>query len=156
MRVSFTNASGPSPRYMPRAVLTMALAGLLSCPSYGGESAVRELDAYCVAAEGTRFGVAASQDGATNSYVWPRGSDIEITRSVHSRRTVSLWHAELDLAGFDRLASRDIPPPYCAIERQEQGQLHLVRWPKGQTPPSIAAVFAAMLADNPAEGDPVR
>lgn len=60
MRVSFTNASGPSPRYMPRAVLTMALAGLLSCPSYGGESAVRELDAYCVAAEGTRFGVAAS------------------------------------------------------------------------------------------------
>lgn len=150
MCVSFTNASGPSPRYMPRAVLTMALAGLLSCPSYAGE-----LDAYCVAAEGTRFGVAASQDGATNSYVWPRGSDIEITRSVHSRRTVSLWHAELDLAGFDRLASRDIPPPYCAIERQEQGQLHLVRWPKGQAPPSIAAVFAAMLADNPSEGDPV-
>jgi hypothetical protein len=156
MPVSFSSASEPSPRDITRAVLTVALAGLLGGPSYAGENAVRELDVYCVAAEGARFGVAASQDGATNSYVWPRGSDIEITRSVHSRRTVSLWHAELDLAGFDRLASRDIPPPYCAIEREEQGRLHVVRWPKGQTPPSIAAVFAAMLADNPAEGDPVR
>jgi hypothetical protein len=56
---------------------------------------------------------------------------MEIILGVHSRRTVSHWHAELDLTGFYRLASVDIPAPYCAIEREGQGQLHVVRWPEG-------------------------
>ncbi|GEM_PF-2319211 len=149
MRVLTTNPIRLSPKHLIRSALSLVLAGLLCLPSHGGESSVRELDAYCVGAEGTRIGVAASQDGATNNYVWPLGSDMKIIRSVHSRRTVSLWHAELDLAGFDRLASRDISPPYCAIERSEKGQFHVVRWPEGQTPPSIAAVFAAIHLAGP-------
>jgi hypothetical protein len=156
MHVPFTRASEPLPSLLLRAVLTMGIAGLFCCPSFAGDSSVRELDAYCVSADGTRSGVAASQDGATNTYVWPHGADIKIIRSTHSRRTVSAWHAELDQTGFERLTSLDIPPPYCAIGREQEGQLHVVRWPEGQTPPSFAAVFAAMLAGSPMEIGSVR
>nr|WP_314262460.1 hypothetical protein [uncultured Devosia sp.] len=156
MPVRLTNAFDPSTERLIQISMAVGIAGLSCFPSLASESTVRELDAYCITAEGTRMGVAASQDGATNTYVWPHGADMEITRSAHNRMIVSLWHRELDLIGFDSLTSHAIPPPHCAIAREEQGQYHVVRWPEGQTPPSLAAVFAAMLVGSSTQGRPVR
>lgn len=94
----------------------------------------RELDAYCVATDGTRRDVAASQDGATNSYTRYLGEECVIARSVHSRRTVSRWHAQLDAADFDTLAGTEMKAPYCAnfvnraVARCQAFEAHSFTW----------------------------
>ncbi len=131
------------------ACYIFGFACLAVSPSAADSHLVRELDAYCVSVEGTRKGVAASQDGATNFYVQRPGELLKITLSIHSRRTVSLWHAELDAAGFDDMEERDLNAPYCAIERVSAGQMHGVQWREGETPAALIDVFAAMLAAEP-------
>lgn len=145
----FPLSTGKSARPSKRqfaAVLAMGISGVLSCAALADGPFVRELDAYCVTTDGTRSGVAASQDGATNGYIWQPGSDIKITRGVHNRRTVSEWHKTLDQAGFNTLSGSDVSAPYCAIERVEQGKSHTVRWAEDSAPEPLEAVFAAMLA----------
>lgn len=109
---------------------------------------VRELDVYCVSGDGTREGVAASQDGATSYYVQRSGETPEILKSVHSRRTVSLWHAALDAAGFNAMEGPKLDAPHCAIERAQSGQVHYVRWREGEIPQSLAEVFVAIIGED--------
>lgn len=134
--------------------MTVATICLSSSPSPASPF-VRELDAYCVSRDGARQGVAASQDGATNSYVQHPGRPLELTRSVHSRRTVSHWHAQLDAAGFDDMDGPELDAPYCAIQRVQKGQSHVLQWRESEAPPAaLADLFAAMLGTGaqPIEG----
>ncbi|VDS03535.1 hypothetical protein DEVEQU_00658 [Devosia equisanguinis] len=128
----------------PRVMI--ALLGAIAMPAFADEPFARELDAYCVTADGTRTGVAASQDGATNIYVWQPRAEPIIIRSVHSRRTVSQWHRLLDEAKLDAMPTSEVPAPYCAIERTERGRLHSVRWELGAGPQSLAPIFGAIPA----------
>jgi hypothetical protein len=111
---------------------------------------VREIDAYCVSRDGVRQGVAASQDGATNAYVQHPGQPPELTRSVHSRRTVSHWHAQLDAAGFKDMEGPELDAPYCAIQSVQAGQVHIVQWRDREAPPAaLVDLFATMLDAKP-------
>lgn len=125
--------------------IIIGITGLTVSASAADSPFVRELDAYCVSADGVRRGVAASQDGATNSYVQHPSQEPLITRSVHSRRTVSRWHTALNAAGFDTLAGTEAEAPYCAIERIQYGQSHDVQWRDGETPAALVDVFGSML-----------
>jgi len=128
-------------------LVTSALAFAVSAAAADGQF-VRELEAYCVSGDGTREGVAASQDGATNSYVQRPGETVEIMQSAHNRRVVSLWHARLDAAGFDTMEGRELDAPYCAIERVQAGQMHGVQWREGEAPAALAEIFATMLGSQ--------
>lgn len=111
----------------------------------GDDRFVRELDAYCVSKAGVRTGVAASQDGATLAYVQSPDQPAVMVRTIHSRSRVSGWHDSLDLAEFEAMRTSPNAKPYCAIERSDSGGTHIVSWPEGQTPVSLAPTFDAMM-----------
>lgn len=121
------------------------LASAVVSPAVADSQFVRELDAYCVSSDGTREGVAASQDGATNFYVQRPTGTLQIVRSSHNRRAVSHWHARLDAAGFAAMEWRDLDAPYCAIERLQAGRLHRVQWREDGEPAALGEIFASML-----------
>ncbi|MHA6732113.1 hypothetical protein [Devosia sp. A369] len=110
------------------------------------DHSARELGIYCQAADGTRQGIAASQDGATLVYTHHPDAREELLRFVHSRRTVALWHAQLDAVGFDAMASLEPDADFCAISRTRAGDTHQVAWPRDAAPPApIAALFEAIM-----------
>ncbi|WP_343315441.1 hypothetical protein AAIB41_11550 [Brucella sp. BE17] len=148
MPLSFSAAYVKLPKGLRFAAMVIGIGGVLTSPVMSDGRYVRELDAYCVTADGIRSGVAASQDGATNFYVQRLGAEMEFTRSVHSRHTVSQWHAMLDRVGFNEMLSADIAAPYCGIERTEHGRVHKVIWAKGAVPEPLSDVFASMLAPS--------
>jgi len=121
------------------------LASAVVSPAAADSQFVRELDAYCVSSDGTREGVVASQDGATNFYVQRPSGTLEIVRSLHNRRAVSHWHARLDAAGFAVMEWQELDAPYCAIERLQAGRLHRVQWREDEGPTALDEIFASML-----------
>ncbi|MHA6690899.1 hypothetical protein [Devosia sp. A449] len=128
-----------------RGLLAGALLGSASA-ALANDASIRELDVYCLAADGTRGGVAASQDGATLVYTQQPNAAEDALHFVHSRSVVAQWHAQLDAAGFDGLATVEPAGDFCAIKRTQAGHVHQIAWPRDAAPPApLGALFEAIM-----------
>jgi hypothetical protein len=131
---------------MPRHHLTGAMFMVFAIIQPGAANAfTRELEVYCVASDDTRTGVAASQDGATLSYIEAAGDPAFMVLTVHNRSCVADWHGQLDLVRLETVLLATATQPYCAIERTGSGGNHKVSWPQGETPAFLAPVFKTIM-----------
>lgn len=128
-----------------RSLSLTAVLALTVTAANGDSRHIRELNVYCISADGLRTGVDASQDGATLAYVEALDGTRKMVRTLHSRQKVSLWHVALDAAGFDAMEVPEAAGPHCGIERLRHGKTHTVHWPKGETPSALLDVFGSIM-----------